>query len=109
MSIYRDTAIRNTHATVVNINFTNDGVTEVWDKDGKNVVLDESAISTEMERLMAENIALEYARKRRPDYPEIGDQMDMIYKDMKNGTSTHADAVEAVKAKWPKDNSGPVE
>ncbi len=40
---------------------------------------------------------------RRMDYPEIGDQMDMIYKDMKNSTTTHADAVEAVKTKWPKD------
>jgi hypothetical protein len=34
--------------------------------------------------------------------------MDMIYKDNKNSTTTHADAVEAVKTKWPKDNSGPV-
>ena len=29
--------------------------------------------------------------------------------DAKNSTTTHADAVEAVKTKWPKDNSGPVE
>ena len=33
----------------------------------------------------------------------------MSYKDNKNSTTTHADAVEAVKTKWPKDNSGPVE
>jgi hypothetical protein len=33
----------------------------------------------------------------------------MIYKDTKNSTTTHADAVEAIKTKWPKDNSGPVE
>ena len=31
----------------------------------------------------------------------------MIYHDMKNSTTTHADAVEKVKDKWPKDNSGP--
>ena len=35
-------------------------------------------------------------------------QMDMMYKDTKNSTTTHAAAVEAVKTKWPKDNSGPV-
>ena len=29
--------------------------------------------------------------------------------DTKNSTTTHADAVEAVKTKWPKDNTGPVE
>jgi hypothetical protein len=39
----------------------------------------------------------------------MGDQLDMIYKDKKNSTTTHADAVEVVKTKWPKDNSGPVE
>ena len=105
----RDQAIRNTHATVCSINFYNDGSTGAWDEDGKDVVLDESAISTEIARMEAEAITLEYARKRRPDYPEISDQMDMIYKDNKNGTTTHAAAVEAVKTKWPKDNSGPVE
>jgi hypothetical protein len=50
----------------------------------------------------------EYARNRRKEYPSQGDQNDMIYKDMKNSTTTHKDAVEAVKTKWPKDNSGPV-
>ena len=49
-----------------------------------------------------------YSRNRVADYPNTGDQMDMIYKDNKNSTTTHADAVEAVKTKWPKDNSGPV-
>jgi hypothetical protein len=29
--------------------------------------------------------------------------------DNKNSTTTHVDAVEAVKTKWPKDNTGPVE
>ena len=53
--------------------------------------------------------AQEYARNRTTEYPSNGDQWDMIYKDNKNSTTTHADAVEAVKTKWPKDNSGPVE
>jgi len=53
--------------------------------------------------------AQEYVRERRSAYPNEGDQFDMIYKDMKNNTTTHADAVEVIKTKWPKDNSGPVE
>ena len=53
--------------------------------------------------------AQEYAINRENDYPSQGDQNDMMYKDTKNSTTTHADAVEAVKTKWPKDNSGPVE
>jgi hypothetical protein len=52
---------------------------------------------------------LEYARNRAAEYPSNGDQWDMIYKDNLNGTTTHKDAVEAVKTKWPKDNSGPIE
>ena len=46
--------------------------------------------------------AKSYARSRASEYPPIGDQLDMIYKDMKNGTTTHAEAVEEVKTKHPK-------
>jgi hypothetical protein len=67
-----------------------------------------AAIETEIIRLQAEYDAQEYARNRASEYPSNGDQWDMIYKDNKNSTTTHADAVEAVKTKWPKDNSGPV-
>ena len=28
--------------------------------------------------------------------------------DAANSTTTHAEAIDAIKAKWPKDNSGPV-
>ena len=57
----------------------------------------------------AERAKFEYARNRVTEYPSNGDQWDMIYKDNKNSTTTHADAIEAIKTKWPKDNSGPVE
>ena len=59
-------------------------------------------IDDEVTRLVAIYESQEYARQRQAEYPTIGDQMDMIYKDMKNGTSTHADAVEVVKVKYPK-------
>ena len=68
----------------------------------------DEAIDAEIIRLQAEYDAQEYARNRATAYPSNGDQWDMIYKDNKNSTTTHADAVEAVKTKWPKDNSGPV-
>ena len=91
-------AIINTHANVTTIN----AETDAYDKDGNVVTLDESKITTEITRLQAEYDAQEYARNRQAEYPSIGDQMDMIYKDMKNGTSTHADALEVVKTKYPK-------
>ena len=84
-----------------------DGVVTI---EGRAVTSGESTqIVAEITRLQAEYDAQEYARNRQPEYPDTGDQMDMIYKDNKNGTTTHATAVEAVKTKWPKDNSGPVE
>ena len=65
-------------------------------------------VETRLTELQAEWTNEEYARNRRPEYPSTGDQLDMMYKDTKNSTTTHAAAVEAVKTKWPKDNSGPV-
>ena len=79
----------------------------VWEEGATDLPTEEE-IQTELVRLTAEWTAQEYARERANEYPSTGDQMDMIYKDMKNSTTTHADAVEAVKTKWPKDNSGPV-
>ena len=85
------------------------GESEVWDQDGNVITIDESLVTEKYAELQAEWDAQEYARNRASAYPSRGDQFDMIYKDNKNGTTTHADAVEAVKTKWPKDNSGPVE
>jgi hypothetical protein len=71
-----------------------------WNDPSKTIP--EAEIDAEITRLQAEYDAQEYARNRASAYPSNGDQWDMIYKDMKNNTTTHADAVEAVKAKYPK-------
>ena len=52
--------------------------------------------------LQAEYDTQAYARKRAVAYPSVGDQLDMLMKDMKNGTKTHQEACEAVKTKFPK-------
>jgi len=49
----------------------------------------------------------EYARKRKEEYDALN-QLEMQYDDKKNSTTTWDDAIDAIKAKWPKDNSGPV-
>ena len=58
--------------------------------------------------LKAEWDAYQYGRDRVVDYPTMQEQADMQYHDELDGTTTWKDAVEAVKTKWPKDNSGPV-
>ena len=44
----------------------------------------------------------DYARNRAAAYPSIGDQLDMQYHDGVDGTTTWADAIAAVKTKYPK-------
>ena len=43
-----------------------------------------------------------YQELRSRAYPSIGDQLDMQYHDSVNGTTTWADAIAAVKTKYPK-------
>ncbi len=62
----------------------------------------EAEVNAKIVEMQAEYDAQEYARQRATSYPSVGDQLDMIYKDMKNSTTAHADAVEAIKAKYPK-------
>ena len=62
----------------------------------------EDVILAKTAELEAEWTANEYARSRAEAYDSIGNQLDMIYKDNLNGTTTHKASVEAVKAKYPK-------
>jgi len=62
----------------------------------------EAEINAELKRMQDEYDAQEYARQRVLAYPSVGDQLDMLMKDMKNGTKTHQVACEAVKTKYPK-------
>ena len=68
----------------------------------KRVKPTSAEIDAEIVRLQAEYDSQEYARTRATEYPSVGDQLDMLMKDMKNGTTTHQEACEAVKAKYPK-------
>ena len=57
-------------------------------------------IKTEINRLQTEFDNKEYQRKRKAEYPAIGDQLDYIYH---NGlTKWKADMITPVKEKYPK-------
>ena len=75
---------------------------EVTWKDDATDLPTESEIQAEIIRLQTEYDAQAYARNRASAYDSIGNQLDMIYKDNLNGTTTHKESVEAVKAKYPK-------
>ena len=67
----------------------------------------QAEIDAEQKRLQTECDAQAYARNRKAEYPDMGTQLNKIYDD--GVTKWKSEMVDPVKAKWPKDNSGPVE
>ena len=63
-------------------------------------------IDAKIVELEAEWTAQEYARNRQAEYPDWRSQLNKIYDD--GVTKWKSEMVDPVKAKWPKDNSGPV-
>ena len=61
--------------------------------------------NTALAKVQSDWEAQEYARNRQADYPDIGSQLNKIYDD--GVTKWKSEMVDPVKAKWPKDNSGP--
>ena len=83
-----------------------DGSFELTWLDESTVKPTEEEIETEMVRLQAEYDALAWKRSRQAEYPDWGSQLNKIYDD--GVTKWKSEMVDPVKAKWPKDNSGPV-
>ena len=91
----RDTAIRNTHPTVVSINAEIDAT----DAQGNPVLLDEAKIAAEITTLQAAHAATQYRRDRV--YPPIGDQLDDLFRHGAFSPEMAAQ-LQAVKARFPK-------
>ena len=67
----------------------------------------EEVIQAEIVRLKKEYDAQEYARNRQAEYPTIAELTVALY-DTSDKTALVAKRA-AVKTKWPKNNTGPVE
>ncbi len=61
----------------------------------------EEEVNAKRTEMQAEYDAQEYARNRKTEYDALN-QLELISDDTINGTSTHKDAIEAIKAKYPK-------
>ena len=59
-------------------------------------------LEAEADRLHQVWLNTQYQRDRVKEYPAITDQLDMLYHDKLDGTTTWQDAVQAVKDKYPK-------
>ena len=71
-----------------------------WIDDSKTEPTD-SAIEAEMTRLQSVYDSQEYARKRKAKYDALN-QFELISDDAINGTTTHKDAIVAIKSEFPK-------
>jgi hypothetical protein len=61
----------------------------------------EADIQAKMDELKIEYDAQEYARDRKAEYDALN-QLELISDDAINGTTTHKDAIAAIKTKYPK-------
>jgi hypothetical protein len=93
----RHLAIRNTHSTVVTINDD----TAATDAQGNVVTLDEALITAEISRLQGIYDSQEYARARATEYSALN-QFEMQFDDQQNNTTTWVDAINDIKARFPK-------
>ena len=59
-------------------------------------------ILAKQQELQAEYESNQYQRDRASAYPSIQEQLDLQYWDKVNGTNKWQDAINAVKAKYPK-------
>ena len=62
----------------------------------------ESAIETAHAEWQVEQDSTQYQRDRATAYAPIGDQLDMQYHDLQDSTTTWADHVAEIKARFPK-------
>ena len=71
-----------------------------WNK-GTPVISKEDILAKQTE-LKAEYEAKKYQRDRAKEYPSWQDQLDMLFHDKKDGTTTWEDAIQAIKDAHPK-------
>jgi hypothetical protein len=64
----------------------------------------QAEFDAEVQRLKDEHTASEYKRNRKTEYPDIGDQLDDLFKAGAFSTEMAA-KIQAVKDKYPKDNT----
>ena len=90
-----------------------DDLAGAFDADGNSIALDDAKIAAARKSLDDAAAKILYQKQRTGEagttdtiYPTIGDQLDMLYKDMLAGkldtTGTWATAIKSTKNKYPK-------
>ena len=85
----------------VTVSTPSDGSAETIEWLDGTAEISRADIDAKLIELEAEWDAQEYARSRKVEYDALN-QFELISDDTKNGTTTHIDAIDAIKAKYPK-------
>jgi len=91
-------AIKTVNPNADRIHIQDENNYSATDSDGNEIVFD-IRTETEIDRLIAEYDAQEYARNRATEYPAIADQLDEIYH---NGIDSWKAVIKVTKDKYPK-------
>ena len=94
-------AIMNLDATIGSIQVISPDNIICLDNDGGSVTINEDDVNTEIDRLQAAHDSQAYARDRKAEYDALN-QFEMQFDDKANDTTTWDDAIDAIKAKYPK-------
>jgi len=78
-----------------------DGKETTWSGDKEITEEMKAGLPAYITEKRAEWDAQEYSRKRKAEYDALN-QFELISDDANNGTTTHIDAVNAIKTKYPK-------
>ena len=73
--------------------------------NGKKVYLtaeEEAALRAEWEENKLKREANQYKYNRMQEYPGIPEQLDMLYKDKRDGTNKWFECIDSIKKKYPK-------
>jgi len=81
-----------------------DDINQITWHNGTTPISNELILAKQQE-LIAEYKAKQYQRDRAKSYPTIQEQLDMQYWDKINGTNNWQDAINAVKAQYPKETN----
>ena len=84
----------------VEVCYNDDGSYEILNYEHSEPQPTEEEINAKIAELQADYDAKQYQRDRK--YPQIQEQLDMIYWDKKNGTKKWEEAIDRVKADNPK-------
>jgi hypothetical protein len=95
-------AIYNLYSTVKSIVENGNETLTAYDINEQIVSIDMSAVNAKALELQAEYNSKQYQRNRAKAYPSIQEQLDLQYWDKINGTDTWEQAINAVKAQYPK-------